>query len=373
MVDLKGQFQAIKTEILSGIEQVCENASFINGAAVKSFSENLKTYTGAEYVIPCANGTDAIQIAFMALDLKPGDEVIVPTWTYVATAEVIALLGLKPIFIDADYFSFNLDTSKLEQVVTPRTKAIVPVHLFGQCCDMEGIMTFAKSHNLFVIEDTAQAIGSEYTFKNGDRKQAGTIGDIGTTSFFPSKNLGAFGDGGAIFTNQDSLAKKMQAICDHGQVSQKYYHDILGVNSRLDSIQAVVLDVKLKHLKEYEIARNALANAYTNGLKNIEVLETPVTSEYSTHVFHQYTIKIKNGQRDALKKYLTAKEIPAMIYYPMPLHFQKAYEGYLTGKENLIISEKLAEEVLSLPMHTEMSEDQIQYIISNIQNFFNGN
>lgn len=370
MVDLKRQFQKIKPEIMAGIEEVCENATFINGAQVKAFSDELKSYTDSQFVIPCANGTDAIQIAFMALGLQAGDEVIVPTWTYVATAEVIALLGLKPVFVDAEYDSFNMDISKIESVIRPQTKAIVPVHLFGQCCDMESIMALANKHNLFVIEDTAQAIGAVYQFSDKSKKQAGTIGHIGTTSFFPSKNLGGYGDGGAILTQDESLARKIQAICDHGQLHQKYHHDIVGVNSRLDSIQAVILRAKLQNLQEYEAARYRLAQGYTEGLREIESILTPLESSFSSHVYHQYTLKILDGKRDALKKHLESHQIPSMIYYPLPLHYQGAYKHYLTGNEDLKISERLAGEVLSLPMHTEMEDEQRDYILNAIKSFY---
>lgn len=372
MVDLKGQFQKIKKEVLEGIEELCNEATFINGPQVKSFAKNLREYTGAGYVVPCANGTDAIQIAFMALGLKPGDEVIVPSWTYVATAEVIALLGLKPVFIDAEYHSFNLNVEHLEKVLTPLTKAIVPVHLYGQCCDMESIMKFAEANNLYVIEDTAQAIGAEYTFADQSVRQAGTIGHVGTTSFFPSKNLGGYGDGGACFANDETIAKKLQAICDHGQLHQKYFHELVGVNSRLDSMQAVILNAKLAHLKTYERARNEVAESYTQAFKGLKGIETPVTMPYSTHVFHQYTLKITNGARDEFKKYMESRNIPTMIYYPMPLHYQKAYAPYLRGNESLEVSERLASEVISLPIHTEMSTEHKNYIIENVKSFFNG-
>jgi len=330
----------------------------------------LSKYTGAKHVIPCANGTDAIQIALMALDLEPGDEVIVPTWTYVATAEVIALLKLTPIFADAHADSFNINIEGLEHKISSRTKAIVPVHLYGQCCDMEAILSFAKRHRLHVIEDTAQAIGAVYTFSNGEKKQAGTMGDIGTTSFFPSKNLGCYGDGGAILTNDDTLSKKMNAICDHGQLHQKYYHDIIGVNSRLDSLQAVVLRAKLKRLPKYEAARNEVASKYDEAFGKISVLETPHRSSQSSHVFHQYTLKIKNGQRDALKQYLAEHGIPAMIYYPLPLYQQKAYAIYQKEGERFPVSDQLSTEVLSLPIHTEMQQDQLDYIVTKVTSFF---
>jgi dTDP-4-amino-4,6-dideoxygalactose transaminase len=369
MVDLKSQFAEIKSEVMAGIERVCTQASFINGSDVKDFAENLQNYTKTKYVIPCANGTDALQIAFMALGLIPGDEVIVPTWTYVATAEVIALLGLKPIFIDADPISFNIEIAQIEASITPKTKAIVPVHLYGQCCDMESIMAIANRHNLFVVEDTAQAIGAEYTFKSGLKSQAGTIGHIGTTSFFPSKNLGCYGDGGAMMTNDETLAKKMKAICDHGQTDKKYYHNIVGVNSRLDSIQAVVLNTKLKHLKRYEASRNEVAQKYSEAFEGLNYVISPSISSWSTHVFHQYTLRITNGKRDALKEYLASKNIPSMIYYPLPLHHQKAYQVYLMGTESLHVSEQLASEVISLPIHTEMKSQQQDFIIQSVNEF----
>ncbi len=369
MVDLKSQFAEIKSEVMAGIERVCTQTTFINGSDVKDFAENLQHYTKSKYVIPCANGTDALQIALMSLGLIPSDEVIVPTWTYVATAEVIALLGLRPIFIDADPISFNIDITQIESSITPKTKAIVPVHLYGQCCDMEAIMEIAKKHNLFVVEDTAQAIGAEYTFKSGLKSQAGTIGHVGTTSFFPSKNLGCYGDGGAIMTNDETLAKKMKAICDHGQTDQKYYHNIVGVNSRLDSIQAVVLNAKLKHLKRYEASRNEVAQRYSAAFEEVKHIISPAISSWSTHVFHQYTVRITNGKRNALKEYLMSKNIPSMIYYPLPLHHQKAYHAYLKGTESLQVSEQLATEVISLPIHTEMKSEQQEFIIEAVKEF----
>ena len=369
MVDTKSQFLKIKEEIYKGFEDVFESSQFINGKQVKEFTEALKTFTRSNHIIPCANGTDAIQVALMALGLEPGDEVIVPTWTYVATAEVIALLKLKPVFIDADYLSFNIDVNKIEEKITSKTKAIVPVHLYGQTCDMEKIMEIAKKYNLFVVEDTAQAIGSEYTFSNGEIKQAGTIGTIGTTSFYPSKNLGAYGDGGAIYTNNDDLAIRLKGICHHGELGVKYYHDIVGCNSRLDTLQAVILNAKIKRLKDYEASRNVVADFYDNALKEIDWIETPFRSKNSTHVFHQYTMKIKNGKRDALKTFLQEKEIPSMIYYPMPLHFQKAYAMHYNSSYDLNVSEKLSKEVLSLPIHTEMNENQLNYIVETIKNF----
>lgn len=370
MVDTKTQFLAIKEEIYKGFEEVFESTAYINGTQVKEFAQNLKEFTGAKYTIPCANGTDAIQIALMALGLQPGDEVLVPTWTYVATAEVIALLHLKPIFIDACPSSFNIDVTKIEASITPKTKAIVPVHLYGQTCDMEAIMAIASKHNLYVVEDTAQAIGSMYTFSNGTQKMAGTIGHIGTTSFYPSKNLGAYGDGGAIFTNDENLANQLNAICNHGQLKEKYYHDIVGCNSRLDTLQAVILNAKIKRLKQYEEARVKVADAYDAIFKSHDELTIPYRASNSSHVFHQYTIKIANGKRDALKQFLQEKGIPSMIYYPLPLHFQKAYKEHLKQEMDLTISEKLATEVLSLPIHTEMDPAQIDFIGNTVLSFF---
>lgn len=373
MVDLVSQFEEIKFEVLSGIERVCTTASYINGPDVKLLAENLKSYTQSKFIIPCANGTDAIQVALMALGLKTGDEVIVPTWTYVATAEVIALLGLKAVFIDAHYGNYNMDITQLESVLNPNVKAIVPVHLYGQCCDMEPILNFAKKHNLYVIEDNAQAIGAVYTFSDGHQQQAGTMGHIGTTSFYPAKNLGAYGDAGAIYCQDEELAKKISAICNHGELGAKYTHDLVGINSRLDSFQAVVLNAKLKHLKRYEESRNIVAQYYIDHLNGISEISLPAIASNSTHVFHQFTMKIKNGKRDELKEYLTQNEIPSMIYYPIPLHFQPAYKQYLQGNESLVKSEKLATEVISLPIHTEMSLNQLEYIVSKVKSFFNGN
>ena len=365
MVDLQTQYQNIKEDIDLGIQAVIDSASFIKGAAVSSFQTNLEHYTGAKHVIPVGNGTDALQIALMALGLQPGDEVITPTFTFIATAEVVALLGLTPIVVDVDWDTMNISVEAVKKAITPKTKAIVPVHLFGQCADMEELMAIAKAHNLYIVEDACQAIGSVYRFADGTEKQAGTMGEIGCTSFFPSKNLGCYGDGGAIFTNNDDLAAKMRAIANHGMVV-RYYHDIVGVNSRLDSIQAAVLDVKLKHLNEYIAARQKAATYYDNAFVNHPKILVPTRSEKSSHVFHQYTLRLLDVDRDALRAALAEAGVPAMIYYPVPLHMQKAYQDarYQTG--DFPVAERLADCVLSLPMHTELDEEQLEYITMQI-------
>jgi UDP-2-acetamido-2-deoxy-ribo-hexuluronate aminotransferase len=368
MVDLKGQYKKIKKAINASIQETLDATAFIKGPKVASFQKNLEMYLGVKHVIPCANGTDALQIAFMALDLQPDDEVIVPAFTYVATAEVIALLRLKPIMVDVDPKTFNITAKIVEKAITPRTKAIVPVHLFGQSADMEGIMEVAKRHNLFVIEDNAQAIGSDFTFKNGDKRKSGTIGHIGCTSFFPSKNLGCYGDGGALMTNDSELAKKITMVANHGQ-SKQYYHDVVGVNSRLDALQAGVLDIKLAKLDSYSAARNRAAKAYDKAFKPIKDLETPSRAKNSTHVFHQYTLKVKNGKRAALQAYLTEKGVPSMIYYPVPLYKQPAFAGYWNGIA-LPVTEQLCTEVMSLPMHTELSTDILKQITDIVIAFF---
>ena len=365
MVDLQTQYQNIKEDIDLGIQAVIDSASFIKGAAVSSFQTHLEHYTGAKHVIPVGNGTDALQIALMALGLQPGDEVITPTFTFIATAEVVALLGLTPIVVDVDWDTMNISVEAVKKAITPKTKAIVPVHLFGQCADMEELMAIAKAHNLYIVEDACQAIGSVYRFADGTEKQAGTMGEIGCTSFFPSKNLGCYGDGGAIFTNNDDLAAKMRAIANHGMVV-RYYHDIVGVNSRLDSIQAAVLDVKLKHLNEYIAARQKAATYYDNAFVNHPKILVPTRSEKSSHVFHQYTLRLLDVDRDALRAALAEAGVPAMIYYPVPLHMQKAYQDarYQTG--DFPVAERLADCVLSLPMHTELDEEQLEYITMQI-------
>lgn len=368
MVDLATQYQHIKSEIDSAIMNVLGHSGYINGPEVKAFQASLESYLNVKHVIPCANGTDALQVAMMALGLKPGDEVITASFTYVATAEVISLLGLTPVLVDVYPETFNIDPSAIEAAITPKTKAIVPVHLFGQCADMESIMDIARKHNLFIIEDTAQAIGAEYTFKDGSKKYAGTIGTVGTTSFFPSKNLGCYGDGGAIFTNDDALADNLRMICNHGQ-SKLYTHDVIGVNSRLDSIQAAVLNTKLKYLNEYTSHRVSLANAYDKVFANNSNLTTPKRSESSTHVFHQYTLKLNGVDRMGLKTYMESKGIPCMIYYPIPLHMQKAFKDERYKEGMFPVTEMLCSCVVSLPMHTEMDEEQINYVTSNLLNY----
>ncbi|GCD78462.1 cell surface polysaccharide biosynthesis protein [Thermaurantimonas aggregans] len=369
MVDLATQYQHIKEEIDTAIQEVIESTAFINGPAVKRFKENLQKHLNVKHVIPCANGTDALQLAMMALDLQPGDEVITATFTYVATAEVIALLKLTPILVDVEEDSFLIDPEKIEKAITPRTKAIVPVHLFGQCADMERIMDIARRHNLSVIEDTAQAINADYTFSDGRVMKAGTIGHIGCTSFFPSKNLGCYGDGGAMFTNDDALAEKLRMIANHGQ-SVQYYHDIIGVNSRLDTIQAAILDVKLRRLDDYTRARQKAAAYYDRAFADHPLIKTPFRVANSTHVFHQYTLTLHpKVDRDALKKYLAEHQIPAMIYYPVPLHQQKAYRSDRYKDGDFPVAERLCKSVISLPMHTELTTEQQDHIITHIFNF----
>ncbi len=369
MVDLKGQYLKIKDEIDAAIQGVIDSAAFINGPAVQRFQKNLEEYLGVKHVIPCANGTDALQIALMALGLEPGDEVIVPAFTYVATAEVIALLRLKPVMVDVDYNTFNVTAEIIEEAITPKTKAVVPVHLFGQSCDMGPIMEVAEKHGIFVIEDNAQSLGADYTFSDGSIKKAGTIGDVGTTSFYPAKNLGCFGDGGAIFTNDEGLAERLRMIANHGQ-SRSYYHDVIGVNSRLDSIQAAVLDVKLRHLDDYTEARNEIAKVYDVAFSAIDEIQIPGRQRNSTHVFHQYTLRIKNRRRDELKASLDRKGVPSSIFYPVPLNKQKAFAKEATVCCNLETTEKLCDEVLSLPIHTEMNEEMQNVIVNNVLEFF---
>ena len=365
MVDLKGQYQKIKTEVDAAMNEVISSTSFINGPAVKEFQSDFETYLNIKHVIPCANGTDALQIAMMALDLKQGDEVITANFTYVATAEVIGLLGLRPVLVDVNQDTFNIDIDSIERNITSKTKAIVPVHLFGQCADMERIMAIAKKHNLYVIEDTAQAIGADYSFSDGRNFKAGTIGTIGCTSFFPSKNLGCFGDGGAIFTNNDELAKKIRMIAHHGQ-SVQYVHEVLGVNSRLDSIQAAILKIKLKHLDEYALSRNKVADFYDKAFSNHSKIKIPSRSKNSTHVFHQYTLQIIGYDRSELREKLTEHGIPAMIYYPIPLHKQNAYKNERFKTNDFPITQKLCDTVLSLPMHTELDEETLNYITNTL-------
>jgi dTDP-4-amino-4,6-dideoxygalactose transaminase len=371
MVDLKGQYNNIKSEVDNAIQSVIDRGQFIKGNDVKEFEQNLAEYLQVKHVISCANGTDALQIAMMALDLKPGDEVIVPVFTYIATAEVLGLLGLIPVMIDVDPETFCIDVNEIKAKISKRTKAIVPVHLFGHCVNMDELMKIAVSNNLYVIEDTAQAIGAKYTFVNGDVKSAGCIGDIGTTSFFPSKNLGCYGDGGALFTNDDRLAEKIRMICNHGQKVQ-YVHDIIGVNSRLDTIQAAILNVKLARLREYEAARNRAADMYDNILGDFDWLEIPIRNPHSTHVFHQYTLKVIGGKemRDTLRKAMAGKGIPTMVYYPIPLHLQKAFAIEGIGVGTFEVSEGLCDSVLSLPIHTEMTDEMVDYICSNLEELF---
>jgi dTDP-4-amino-4,6-dideoxygalactose transaminase len=427
MVDLKGQYNKIKAEVDAGIQEVINNTQFIKGPQIKVFEENLAQYLNVSHVIACANGTDALQIAMMALDLKPGDEIILPVFTYVATAEVIALLGLTPVMIDVEPETFCIDINLIESKITSKTKAIVPVHLFGQCANMNEIMRIASKHNLFVIEDTAQALGATYEMstERGEMRniptpnsqlpshishlsspishlpspnsqlsspnpqKAGTIGNIGTTSFFPSKNLGCYGDGGALMTNDDELAKKIRMICNHGQ-SVQYVHDVIGVNSRLDSIQAAILNTKLPHLNSYEIARNEAANWYDELLGNHPNIVIPKRNPQSTHVFHQYTIQIKNDEvlsmnekihhssfilnnsfRDEVRKQLAERNIPSMVYYPIELHKQKAFEQFNSNNDQFPVSEMLCKSVLSLPMHTEMNKEMVEYICNNVLEIIN--
>ena len=373
MVDLKGQYLKIKDEVDAGIKNVIDNTAFIHGPAVKEFAKHLSEYMGGCHVTTCANGTDALQIALMALELKPGDEVIVPAFTYVASAEVIGLLGLTPVMVDVDYDTFNVTVENLKAALSPKTKAIIPVHLFGQSCDMEPILAFAKEHGLYVIEDNAQAIGAVYTFSDGRKAKTGTMGTIGCTSFFPSKNLGCYGDGGAIFTNDEKLAERIHMIANHGQ-RVKYHHAVIGCNSRLDSIQAAILDVKLKHLDEYCAARHEAASYYTKQLKAFDSEEkfyiTPKELPNSTHVYHQYTLKIKNDKRDALKAYLAEQGIPSMIYYPLPLQEQEAFKPITRAADSLELSRACAYSVLSLPIHTEMTTEMQDVIINGIKKFF---
>lgn len=373
MVDLKGQYAPIKDQVNSSIQEVINTTSFINGPKVKAFQKNLEDYLGVKHVIPCANGTDALQIAMMGLGLKPGDEVITADFTFAATVEVIALLGLTPVLVDVDSENFNIDVEAIKKAITPKTKAIVPVHLFGQCAHMDEIMELAKVHQLYVIEDNAQAIGATYTSKNGTKAKAGTIGHIASTSFFPSKNLGCYGDGGAIFTNDDDLAHTIRGIVNHGMY-KRYHHDVVGVNSRLDSIQAAVLDAKLPHLDSYNKARQNTARKYNLAFKDHPNIITPkagngcvtLCDNCDCHVFHQYTLKLKNVDRDGLVDHLNAKGIPCGVYYPIPLHNQKAYQDDRYDDKDFQITNQLSNEVISLPMHTELDDEQIEFITSSV-------
>ncbi len=370
MVDLKGQYEKIKPEIDKAIHEVIDSTAFINGPAVKDFQADMEKYLNVKHVIPCANGTDALQVAMMGLGLKPGDEVITTSFTFIATAEVIALLGLTPVLVDVDPDTFNIDPEAIRKAITPKTKAIVPVHLFGQAADMEAIMAIAKEHSLFVIEDTCQAIGADYTFSDGTLKKVGTIGDVAGMSFFPSKNLGCYGDGGAIFTNNDELAKQLRVVVNHGMVV-RYYHDYIGVNSRLDSIQAAVLKIKLQYLDDYAKARQKAAAYYDKAFANHPKLKTPVKSKKSTHVFHQYTLVTSDLDRDAMQKFLMDKKVPAMIYYPVPMHMQKAYQDPRYKEGDFPVTEHLSKHVISLPMHTELDEEQLEFITSAVLEFAN--
>ncbi|QEC72823.1 DegT/DnrJ/EryC1/StrS family aminotransferase [Arachidicoccus ginsenosidivorans] len=369
MVDLKTQYQKLKPQIDKAVIDVLESAAFIGGKPVATFAENLGNYLGIKHVIPCANGTDALQIALMALDLQPGDEVITPSFTFIATTEVVALLKIKPVFVDVDKDTFCMDIDAVKKAITPKTKAIVPVHLYGQATDMEPLMALAKAHNIAVIEDNAQAIGCDYTFSDGSVKKTGTIGDIGTTSFFPSKNLGGYGDGGAICTDSDTLAAKMRIIASHGS-AKRYYHEVVGVNSRLDTIQAAILDIKLPHLDEYIAARNQAADYYDKAFAGHPKIKTPVRSDKSNHVFHQYTLILEGVDRDGLQAYLSTQQIPAMIYYPVPGHRQQMFAAFETDYD-LPVTDYLTSRVISLPIHTELDEQQLAHITSHVLEFCN--
>ncbi len=371
MVDLHDQYLQHRDEINKAIQDVLDSTAFIKGPPVKEFEQELAKYIGVKHCIACGNGTDALQVAMMALDLQPGDEVITTPFTFIATIEVIKLLKLKPVLVDIDPHTFNIDPAKLETVVSNRTKAIVPVHLFGQTADMEKINSFAKSHQLFIIEDNAQAIGACYTFADGSVLKAGALGDIACTSFFPSKNLGAYGDGGAMFTNDDKLAAQMRSMINHGMSKERYYYDQVGVNSRLDTLQAAILRVKLQHLDEYIKARQKVATIYDGAFENIDLLKIPGRNPDSTHVFHQYTLQVSGEKRDGLRQHLTEKKIPAMIYYPVSLHLQKAYLDLAYKKGDFPVTEEICTKVLSLPVHTEMDGEQLDYITSSVIEYFN--
>ena len=378
MVDLKGQYSKIKEVVDNSVLEVLDSTAYINGPKVHEFQKNLEHYLDVKHVIPCANGTDALQIAMMGLGLKPGDEVITADFTFAATVEVIALLQLTPVLVDVDPVTFNIDIEAVKKAITPKTKAIVPVHLFGMCANMEAIMEIAKAHNLYVIEDNAQAIGATYTYSDGKKAKAGTIGHVASTSFFPSKNLGCYGDGGAIFTNDDDLAHTIRGIVNHGMYV-RYHHDVVGVNSRLDSLQAAILDIKLKHLDTYNRARQDAARAYNNAFASHEHIITPsgktecsgLCSNCDCHVFHQYTLRVLNTNRDALVKHLNENGIPCGVYYPIPLHRQKAYVDSRYDEADFKVTNQLVKEVISLPMHTELDDDQIEFITSTVINFVN--
>lgn len=368
MVDLKRQYAKIKPQVDAAILDVLESTAFINGGPVQSFAQELQQYLGVKHVIPCANGTDALQIALMALGLQPGDEIITPSFTFIATAEVIAMLQLKPVFVDVDPQTFCLDVAQVEKAITSKTKAIVPVHLYGHSTDMEPLMTLAAQHGIYVIEDNAQAIGGTYTYKDGTVKKTGAMGHIGCTSFFPSKNLGCYGDGGAIFTNDDALANQLKMVANHGQ-SARYYHDVVGCNSRLDTVQAAILRIKLPLLDEYIKARRAVADAYDAGFAGIPQITTPYRAPYSYHVFHQYTLQLNGIDRNALQQYLQEKQVPAMIYYPVPAHQQKMFANFGGAAFHLPNTDALTTKVISLPIHTEMDPDQLDHIIASVKSF----
>lgn len=370
MVDLKAQYEKIGSEIDSAIKSVLESTAFIKGPDVRLFEEELQRFMGVKYVVSCANGTDALHLAMMVLGLKPGDEVITTDFTFIATVEVVALLGLKPVIVDPEPGSFNISVEAIRKAITPRTKAIVPVHIFGQCADMESIMDLARQHDLYVIEDAAQATGADYFFKDGTSRKAGTIGHIGTTSFFPSKNLGCYGDGGALYTNDETFSRKLRSIANHG-MKIRYHYDDIGVNSRLDTLQAAILRVKLGHLSEFNANRKMVADFYDAAFVGCQQVSVPERVKYSSHIFHQYTIKVKNGKRDELRKFLEAKAIPTMVYYPGPLHMQEAYTYLGYKDEDLPVTSALCQEVLSLPMHPDMDRDQLEYISQNVLEFFN--
>lgn len=370
MVDLKAQYGKLAPEIDNAIKSVLKSTAFIKGPDVKQFEEDLKQYLGVSHVISCANGTDALQIAMMALGLKTGDEIITTNFTFIATVEVVALLGLKLVIVDPDPFTYNISPEAVRKAITPRTKAIVPVHLFGQCADMKSLISLAKEHGLFIIEDGAQATGADYIFADGTHKKAGTIGTIGTTSFFPSKNLGCYGDGGALYTNDEDLAKKIRSIANHG-MKVKYHHDDIGINSRLDTLQAAILNVKLKYLDQFNAARRSAADYYDEAFAGCSQVIIPERSQFSTHIFHQYTIRVKDGRRDELRKYLADKNIPSMIYYPGPLHTQNAYSYLGYGENDFPVTSELCREVLSLPMHPDLEQDQLDYISISVLEFFN--
>jgi len=369
MMDLRGQYLRMKDEIDEAIQDVLNRGQFIGGDPVKRFAKEFAEWNDVKHVIPCGNGTDALQIALMAMDCQPGDEIIVPSFTYIATVEVISLLGLVPKFIEVDPQTFNIDPDVLQGAFSPRTKGILPVHLYGQCANMESILQFARENGLFVIEDSAQAVGARYTFSGGNTMTAGTMGDIGCTSFFPTKNLGAYGDGGAMMTNDDQIAEKLRLTANHGQ-TRKYHHDFVGVNSRLDTLQAAILSVKLKYLREFERKRNEVAEYYDECLSNIDGICIPHRFENSTHVFHQYTLKVDDGRRNELQEFLRDRSIPSVVYYPVPQHMQKGYKKYGYKKCDLPISEELAESVISIPMHTELERSEQDEVVEGIKSFF---